>query len=139
MNPARTKHAAGVSKKEAGRAKRKWTLPNDIDWRLVETCRRNGETWSKISTRTGISAYLLRRWAERLRKNELLHEGQGSRSAVDWFLIARLYREGKPLEMIATEAGLASGHSLSARITQRRRDGQWNLPKRSRRRSAALQ
>ena len=117
---------------------RKFELPNDIDWRLVEACRRKGETWDEISARTGISPNSLRHWAAKLGKTELLVEEQGGRLTADWFLIARLYREGKPLEMIAAEAGLASGHSLSARITQRRKDGRWNLPKRTRRRSAAL-
>ena len=119
-------------------AKRKFKLPNDIDWSLVEAGRRKGETWTEISVRTGISPYSLRRWAAKLRKTELLAGKQGSESTADWFLIARLYREGKPLDMIAAEAGLASGHSLSARITQRRKQGLWKLPKRTHRRSAAM-
>ncbi len=120
-------------------AKIKLKLPNDIDWSLVEAGRGKGETWKEISARTGISPVSLRRWAAKLRKTELLVEKQGSDSAVDWFLIAKLYREGKPLDMIAVEAGLASGHSLSAGITQRRKKGLWKLPKRTHRRSTALQ
>jgi len=119
-------------------AKRKLKLPNDIDWSLVEASRGRGETWTEISARTGISRESLRRWAGKLRKTELLVGSQGGRSNTDWFLIARLYREGKSLDMIAAEAGFASGHSLSARITQRRKKGLWKLSKRTHRRSAAL-
>lgn len=118
--------------------KRKFRLPNDIDWRMVEVWRRKGEAWKKISARTRISAYSLRRWAERLGKIELLAGRQVSRSATDWFLVIKLYREGKSLDMIAAEAGFANARSLTACITQRRKDGRWNLPKRPLQRSVAL-
>jgi hypothetical protein len=109
--------------------KRKFKLPDEIDWKLVTACRKKGETWKEISARTGTSHKSLREWAVRLKKTELLR-WRGSNSKVDWSLIEKLYKQGKPLDEIAAKAGFASCDSLSVRITHRRKDGRWKLPKR---------
>jgi len=108
---------------------------NDAFWRaqlniilknLFTLWRKNREIWKEISARTGVDHKTLREAAAKLKKTELL----GCRDRADWDLIKKLYKQGKSLAEIATEVGFTSGHSLSANITQRRKDGRWHLPKR---------
>jgi hypothetical protein len=100
-------------------------LPDNFNWRPVRLWRKNRETWKQISARTGIHDKTLREAAAKLKKTELL----GFRDRADWDLIKKLYKQRKSLDEIAVKAGLTSGHSLSANITNRRKDGRWTLPK----------
>ncbi|HTB79565.1 MAG TPA: hypothetical protein VK717_01630 [Opitutaceae bacterium] len=117
-------------------AKRKFKSPERIDWKLVTACRKKGETWKEISARIGMSHHSLRNRASQLGKTELLGGRRGRRFKADWSLIAKLYKQGKPLGLIAARVGLTSGHSLSANLSVRRKDGRWKLPKMRQKRPA---